>query len=122
MALILHYNYSLFNNTRSGFNTLFEFLQELMKKILLSILSRFILNEAKRFFNNPENNQFYSDAFEATMLLLMCTLFFITTILLTTLAVIFGFSLIKFAILFVFLSFTIVLFREHKKVVKKYTN
>jgi hypothetical protein len=98
----------------------FEFFEELFKKIVLSILTRLILNVTKHFFNNPDNKQFYLDSFDAAILLFMSTSLFITTILLTTLAAFHGFTLIKFIILLVILSFTVVTFIEHKKITKKY--
>lgn len=119
MNLSLQIDNSLHRNINDGFGEWIVYI----KKLLFSILSRLILNEGKRFFNNNKHNfEFYSDTLGAALLLLMSTAMTLITVLLTSLAMESGFNTTKVIILLVIASFAIVTFIEHKKMVAKYTN
>ena len=95
-------------------------LGDFIYKIIISVISRFIFKELEPYFNPKPDYKFYDASFGAAVLLLLSTAMFITSGLLACIAFLYGFTPVKFVIVFMFIPIAVAFFREHQKIVNKY--
>lgn len=94
--------------------------EDLITKLIVGFISRFLYKKFEPVFNNPNNYKLYIDSLEAALTLALSTCAAILTILLTLLTIINGFTLFKLLLLLLIASFAIKLFIKHKKIVNAY--